>query len=348
MREGDVVYYLHGDHPSASLRTSLGSTSVASSDSGVLHSRQGYYPYGEVRYVTGELPTEFGFTGQRNDSYIKLIQMGARWYDAQIGRWICGDTVVPGAVDIARGSLSALGYDQQTRLTPLTVDFHETQFISVLGSENRELLQFGPPALWDEETRKDHPVPAGTVNPQALNRYAYCLENPLRYIDPTGHNQLVWSQSFSRGSLAYYAARFTTEADWAAWQARLVAVGTAIAVAAVGAVVDVAACAGTVGLACAPTVAFHAAVGVATTSAAYEAGGGIKESAYTWVANYINEALTLSANQNSQSLEMELTYYYLGEGVPGYYLWIEGMGYEIWIPTFLVDDVGKILDVDNQ
>jgi len=65
MREGDVVYYLHGDH--------LGSTSVASSDSGVLHSRQGYTPYGEVRYVTGELPTEFGFTGQRKDTCIGCI-----------------------------------------------------------------------------------------------------------------------------------------------------------------------------------------------------------------------------------------------------------------------------------
>jgi len=26
------------------------------------------------------------------------------------------------------------------------------------------------------------------VNPQALNRYSYCLNNPLKYIDPTGHD----------------------------------------------------------------------------------------------------------------------------------------------------------------
>jgi len=38
--------------------------------SGVLLSRQGYFPYGEVRYVTGKLPAEFGFTGQRNDTTI--------------------------------------------------------------------------------------------------------------------------------------------------------------------------------------------------------------------------------------------------------------------------------------
>jgi len=87
MRQGDVVYYLHGDH--------LGSTSLATTAAGALHSRQGYYPYGETRYTAGELPTDFGFTGQRDDSYIKLIQMGARWYDAQLGRWISADTLVP-------------------------------------------------------------------------------------------------------------------------------------------------------------------------------------------------------------------------------------------------------------
>ncbi len=27
----------------------------------------------------------------------------------------------------------------------------------------------------------------GPANPQALNRYAYCLNNPLRYTDPSGH-----------------------------------------------------------------------------------------------------------------------------------------------------------------
>jgi hypothetical protein len=25
------------------------------------------------------------------------------------------------------------------------------------------------------------------ANPQSLNRYSYCINNPLKYIDPTGH-----------------------------------------------------------------------------------------------------------------------------------------------------------------
>jgi hypothetical protein len=27
------------------------------------------------------------------------------------------------------------------------------------------------------------------ANPQSLNRYSYCLNNPLKYIDPTGHTE---------------------------------------------------------------------------------------------------------------------------------------------------------------
>jgi RHS repeat-associated protein len=95
MRVGDgggaVVYYLHADH--------LGSTSLATDYSGqeVTGSRTLYYPYGEQRWSAsgGTLPTDFTYTGQRADSYTQLIHMGARWYDAQIGRWISADTIVP-------------------------------------------------------------------------------------------------------------------------------------------------------------------------------------------------------------------------------------------------------------
>ncbi len=94
---------------------------------------------------------------------------------------------MPGAADGAGGGAATIGYDARTRLTPLTVAFHEAQFIGVAGGENRELLQFGPPALWDGKVRQEHNIPLGPANPQALNRFAYCLGNPLRYVDPTGH-----------------------------------------------------------------------------------------------------------------------------------------------------------------
>jgi RHS repeat-associated protein len=45
------------------------------------------------------LPTDYGFTGQRNDSYIKLLDYVARRYDPQIGRFISPDSIVPNPGD---------------------------------------------------------------------------------------------------------------------------------------------------------------------------------------------------------------------------------------------------------
>ena len=68
------------------------------------------------------MPTDIGYTGQRLDSYIKLVQMGARWYSPILGRWLSPDSIVP-----------------------------------------------------------------QPVNPQDFNRYGYTRNNPLKYVDPSGH-----------------------------------------------------------------------------------------------------------------------------------------------------------------
>jgi RHS repeat-associated protein len=66
--------------------------------------------------------TDYGFTGQREEAYIDLIEMGARWYDSSLGRWLSADTIVP-----------------------------------------------------------------DPGNPQSLNRYSYVYNNPVSYVDPSGH-----------------------------------------------------------------------------------------------------------------------------------------------------------------
>jgi RHS repeat-associated protein len=77
------------------LRTGLGSTSVVLNGDGTVDSEARYYPYGVTRWSSGTLPTDYRFTGQREDAYIKLTIMGARWYDGQLGRWISPDTIIP-------------------------------------------------------------------------------------------------------------------------------------------------------------------------------------------------------------------------------------------------------------
>jgi RHS repeat-associated protein len=87
MRQGDVVYYLHSDH--------LGSTSLTTDQTGALVAQTRYRPYGEERWTAGGAVSDYTFTGQRADSYIKLMEMGARWYDPQVGRWISPDSIIP-------------------------------------------------------------------------------------------------------------------------------------------------------------------------------------------------------------------------------------------------------------
>jgi RHS repeat-associated protein len=59
--------------------------------------RQLYDAWGNIRASAsrGTMPTDIGYTGQRLDSYIKLVQMGARWYSPELSRWLSPDTIVP-------------------------------------------------------------------------------------------------------------------------------------------------------------------------------------------------------------------------------------------------------------
>ncbi len=139
MRQGGVVYYLHGDH--------LGSTSVASNGAGVAHARRWYHPYGSQRAAAGDLPTDLRFTGQREDAGFGLYDYHARFYDPALGRFISADTIVP-----------------------------------------------------------------DPANPQDFNRYAYVRNNPLKYVDPSGHcipgvncpGDPVYWRGMSEGQLAAY------------------------------------------------------------------------------------------------------------------------------------------------
>jgi len=87
-------FYIHSDH--------LGSNSAMSYGNG--HPQEGqlvpdsltrYTPFGDYRTgKQGEI-TDRGYTGHRENDYIKLVDMNARWYAPTIGRFISPDTIVP-------------------------------------------------------------------------------------------------------------------------------------------------------------------------------------------------------------------------------------------------------------
>ncbi|MEW6401948.1 MAG: RHS repeat-associated core domain-containing protein [Chloroflexota bacterium] len=83
----DLSYFLT-DH--------LGSIVAVTDASGTLTSQQRYLPFGEVRSDVGTISqTDYGYTGQRNNSYIKLLDYRFRWYSPQLARFISPDSIVP-------------------------------------------------------------------------------------------------------------------------------------------------------------------------------------------------------------------------------------------------------------
>jgi hypothetical protein len=77
--------------------------------------------------------------------------------------------------------------DSSAQLTPLTVDFHEPGFVAAANGENAFRAEKGFWFQLGDDDRQQAKRPWGPANPQALNRYAYVLNNPVRYVDPTGH-----------------------------------------------------------------------------------------------------------------------------------------------------------------
>jgi RHS repeat-associated protein len=114
------------------------------------------------------------YTAQRFDDKLGLYDYRARYYDPHIGRFISADVIVP----------------QSSRLTPLTVGFHETMFLEQANGENRQLMEYGPASGWSGRLKQQLGVPAGPAVPQTLNRFAYVLNNPLGRVDPTGHSSM--------------------------------------------------------------------------------------------------------------------------------------------------------------
>ena len=74
LRNADGVQYVFGDH--------LGSTTVISDAAGTHLAEQRYNAWGEARFVSGTLPTDYQYTGQRSQmDAVGLYYYNARWYD---------------------------------------------------------------------------------------------------------------------------------------------------------------------------------------------------------------------------------------------------------------------------
>ena len=208
VRQNGTPYYLHTDH--------LGSTSVTSAASRNEVGRQTYFAFGSTRTTSGDLHTDYTFTGQKLDADAGLMYYGARYYDWVLGRFISADTLVPDA--------------PTTRLSSLTVNFSSPIFVAELGREYRwsayraspsQQMSIGemPKGLGAVQSFQEPMIRSslqakGPDDPQNLNRYAYVRNNPLRYIDPSGYWTFGIGLGGTAGAIVGLSGSVMLVVDW--------------------------------------------------------------------------------------------------------------------------------------
>ncbi len=173
----NTVVYLHHDQ--------LGSIAGTTDAGGYYLGIQLFNPWGQLRSAPiGQ--TKLSHTGQYSDTS-GLLYYNSRYYDPALKRFISADTIVPGMAMGAGGALGTIGVAKNTSMKGLTTDYHEDGMALAVNQENQFTAQKGFYFQLSSQDKQKAKTPFGPLNPQALNRYSYVLNNPVRYTDPDGH-----------------------------------------------------------------------------------------------------------------------------------------------------------------
>jgi RHS repeat-associated protein len=148
-----TLIYLHTDQ--------LGSVGATTDANGAVLGRQRFDPWGKVLDGGNVSQTKINYTGQKLDT-TGLLNYNARMYDPVLARFVSPDSIVPDAPN-----------------SQITVDFHETVYVSASEQENVAIMSVG---FWYKGRNSN-----GSSNPQKLDRYSYGENNPTQETDPTGH-----------------------------------------------------------------------------------------------------------------------------------------------------------------
>ncbi len=172
----NYVTYIHPDH--------MGSARFTTLQNGSMSAWQEYDPWGKVvNHSNPTLATKLNYTGQRLDD-TGFLYYNSRYYNPNTARFLQADSIVPDAAGGGGGKSN------------LTTDFHETGFVANLNSSNAKGFYFQLSSR-DQQQAED---PNGNSDPQALNRYSYVQNNPLKYRDPSGHALYMdYNQAYKLG-----------------------------------------------------------------------------------------------------------------------------------------------------
>jgi RHS repeat-associated protein len=90
--------------------------------------------------------------------------------------------------DLVRQKFGSKERDNETGL-----DFFESRYFSSVQGRFVSPDDFtgGPTELFAEVAAHNPTFYADILDPQSLNKYAYCLNNPLKFVDPDGHQSVI-------------------------------------------------------------------------------------------------------------------------------------------------------------
>lgn len=100
------------------LNDTQGSAQLSVADGTGLASRTYYSPFGEIRNLLPSLPTEHGWLGKTKDPTTGLTALGARYYDASLGRFLSTDPASDGSSAQAANAYSYAENNPITYLDP--------------------------------------------------------------------------------------------------------------------------------------------------------------------------------------------------------------------------------------
>lgn len=163
MKNNGLVSYLYGDQP--------GSISAIVDVNGNLVSKTLYHPWGTTRYTQGTNPTNYAYTGQMREGDIYFYN--ARWYDPIIGRFMQADTIVP-----VLGSSYEQGAEVLDNVI-LQTDLSNPMAVATSTQWNQSPSQ--------ESRYREY---LSNLTAPSFDRFGYGYNNPLNFIDPSGHSAI--------------------------------------------------------------------------------------------------------------------------------------------------------------